>query len=96
MTPEFAGAVGKTGRIVVNCTKGSRNRSLNAVDEDKGDIRQEVHEDGDELHAWRLLEENENEQWQEVISNTSKLKLKKLAHESLVTVENNSCASPSH
>ena len=48
---EFAGAVGKTGRIAANCT--------NAVDEDKGDISEEVHEDEDELHAWCLLEERE-------------------------------------
>ena len=54
-----------------------------------------MHEDEDELHAWCLLEETENEQWQEVISKKSKLKLKKLAHESLLSVENNSCASPS-
>ena len=33
-------------------------------------------------------------QQQESISKKSKLKLKKLAHESLVIVENNSCASP--
>ena len=65
---------GKTG----NCTNESWNRSLNAVDEDKGDISEEVHEDEDELHAWCLLEESENEQWEEVICNKSKLKLKKL------------------
>ena len=28
----------------------------------------EVHEDDDELHAWCLLEERENVQWQEVMS----------------------------
>ena len=39
-------------------------------------------------------EENENEQWPDVTSKKSKLKLKKLAHESLLSVENNSCASP--
>ena len=33
---------GKTGHIVANCTKGSWNRSLNAVDEDKGDTSEEV------------------------------------------------------
>ena len=50
--------------------------------------------DGDELHAWCLLEESENEQWQEVASKKSILKLKKVAHESLLSVEDKSCASP--
>ena len=84
---------GKTGHNAANCTKESWNRSLNAV-EDKSDISEEVHEDDDELHAWCLLEESENEQWQEVMSEESELKLKKLAHEPLLRVENNSCASP--
>ena len=63
---------GKTGHVAANCTNGSLNRSLNAVEEDKGDICEEVHEDEDELHAWCLLEESENEQWQEVTSRVSK------------------------
>ena len=94
MTPELAGAVGKQNTLGQNCTKGSWNRSLNAADEDKGDISEEVHEDEDELHAWCLLEESESEQWQEVISKKSKLMLVKLAQESLPSVEKNSCASP--
>ena len=68
-----------TGHIAANCTLGSWNKSLNAVEEDKGDISEEVHEDENELHAWRLLEESENEQWQEVTSKKSKKK-KKLDH----------------
>ena len=78
---------GKTGHIAANCGKGSWNRSLNAVEEDKGDIREEVHEDEDELHAWCLLEENETEQWQEVTSKKSVLEKKKFVHESLLSVE---------
>ena len=77
-----------------HCGKMHQGRSLNAVDEDKGDISEAEREDEHELHAWCLLEESENEQWQEVISKKSKLKLKELAHESLLSVENNSCASP--
>ena len=76
----------------VNYANGSWNKSLNAAEEDKGDITEEVHEDEDELHAWCLLEESENEQ--EVTSKKSKLKLKKLDHVSLLSVEKNSCASP--
>ena len=64
------------------------------MEEDRGDISENVHEDDDWLHAWCLLEESENEQWQEVTSKKSKLKTKKFAHESLLSVENNSCASP--
>ena len=63
------------------------------MEEDKGDIREEVREDEDELHAWFLLEESENEQWQEVTSKKSKLK-KKLDHEPLLSVENNSGVLP--
>ena len=44
-------------------TNWTWNKSLNDVEEDKGDISEEVHEDEDELHAWCLLEESENEQW---------------------------------
>ena len=31
------------------------------MQEDKGDISEDVHEDEDELHAWCLLEESEND-----------------------------------
>ena len=65
---------GKTRHIAANCANGSWNKSLNAVEEDKRDINEEVHEDEDELHEWCLLEESENEQWQEVTSKESKLK----------------------
>ena len=53
-----------------------------------------MHEDDDELPAWCLSEESENEQWQEVASKKSTLKLKKVAHESLLSVENKSCPPP--
>ena len=94
VTPESAGAVVKTGHIAANCVKVNWNRSLNAVEEDEGDISEEVREGEDELHAWCLLEESENEQWQEVTSKKSKLQGKKFAHVSLLSVEDNSCASP--
>ena len=53
-----------------------------------------MHEDDDELHAWCLLEQSENEQWQDVTSKKSKLKMKKFAREPLLTAENKSCSSP--
>ena len=80
--------------MVASCTMENWNRSLIAVDEDKGYISEGVQDDEDELHAWCLLEESENEQWQEVISKKSKLKFKKLDHESLLSVENHFGASP--
>ena len=58
---------------VIKEAKLQWNKSLNAVEEHKGDISEEVHEDEDELHAWCLLEGSENEQWQEVTSKKSKL-----------------------
>ena len=85
---------GEPGHIAANCVKERWNRSLNAVEEDKGDISPEVREGGDGLCAWCLLEESENEQWQEVASKKSKLKSREVAHESLLSVENKSCASP--
>ena len=92
VTQEFAGAVGKHYTLpqIAHCTKENWNRSLNAVDEEKGDIREKVHEDELELHAWCLLEESEKEQWQEVISKESKLKLQNMAHGSVLSVENQS------
>ena len=82
----------KNEHFAANCVKGSWNRSPNAVEEDKGDISEEVHEDEDKLLAWCLLEESENEERQEVTSTKSKLKMKKFAHESLLS--DTSCASP--
>ena len=64
------------------------------MEEDQSDIGEEVHQDDDELHAWCLLEESENEQRPKVTCKKTKLKMKKFAHESLPSVEGNSCASP--
>ena len=43
---------GKTWHIAANCTTGSWNKSLNAVEEDTGDISEEVHEDEDEFRCF--------------------------------------------
>ena len=51
----------------------SWNRSQDAAEEDNGDISEEVRENEDELHACSLLEESENEQWQEVVSKKSRM-----------------------
>ena len=50
--PESAGAVGKQDTL----RQGECwNRSLNVVEEDTGDVSEEVRENEDELHAWCLL-----------------------------------------
>ena len=41
-----------------------------------------------------MLEESEKDQWQGVTSRNQKIKLKKFAHESLLSVENNSGVPP--
>ena len=52
-------------RVSWSCGKTGLEH-LNAVE----DISEEVREDDDELHAWCLREEREDEQWQEVTSKT--------------------------
>ena len=60
-----------TGHIATWCTKGS-NKNLHATDEDDSENVEESAEDEDDLQGWCLLEESENEQWQEVISRRNK------------------------
>ena len=57
----------KTGHIAAWCRKRG-NTNLYAVDEDGGEKAEESTECEEDLQAWCLLEESENEQWQEVIS----------------------------
>ena len=65
------------------------------MEEAKGDISEEEREDDDELHAWCLLEESENDQWQEVTSKKSvEHEDEEIRPQSLLSVENKSCASP--
>ena len=46
------------------------------------------------MQAWCSLEENENEQWQEVISKQNKRKVKKANQASLLSVENSHNSNP--
>ena len=80
-------AKAKKERIVVQKNNDPRPEAR------KEDTSEEMRENEGELHAW-CLEESENEQWQEVPSKKSKLKMKRFAHESLLSVGNNSGASP--
>ena len=48
----------------------------------------------EDLQAWCLLEESENEQWQEVISRRSKQRVKKVNLASLLNVESSHSSSP--
>ena len=57
---------GKTGHTAAGCRK-RENTHLYALDEDYGENAEEATENEEDLQAWCLLEESENEQWQEVI-----------------------------
>ena len=82
-----------SGKYEKGANRAGKGQWSKTGKEEKGS--EEVREDEDELHAWCLLEESENEQWQEVTSKKSKLKKKKkLDHESLLSVENNSGVPP--
>ena len=65
-----------------------------AVDEDDGENAEESTENEEDLQAWCLLEESENEQWQEVISKHNKRNVKKANPASLLRVENNHNSNP--
>ena len=84
---------GKTGHIAAWCRKGSNN-NLYAIDEDDSENVEESAEDEDDLQAWCLLEESENEQWQEVISRRNKQRVKRANQASLLSVESSQNLSP--
>ena len=65
-----------------------------AVDEDDGENAEESTENDEDLQAWCLLEESQNEQWQEVISKHNKRNVKKANPASLLRVENNHNSNP--
>ena len=75
------------------CRKGG-NKNLYAVDEDDGEKAEESTENEEDLQAWCLLEESENEQWQEVISKHHKRRVKKDNQASLLSMENSHNSNP--
>ena len=84
---------GKTGHIAAWCRKGG-NTNVYAVDEDDGENVEESAENEEDLQAWCLLEESENEQWREVISRRSKQRAKKDNQASLLSMENSYNSNP--
>ena len=76
---------GKTRHIAAWCRKGG-NKNLYAFGEDGSEAEESV-ENEEDLQAWCMLEESENEQWQEVISRRSKQRAKKVNQASLSSVE---------
>ena len=84
---------GKTGHIAPWCRKGI-NKNLYAIDEDDSENVEDSAEDEDDLQAWCLLEESENEQWQEVISRRNKQRVKRANQASLLSVESSQSLSP--
>ena len=65
-----------------------------AIDEDDSEHVGEATDNEEVLQAWCLLEESDNEQWQEVISRRDKQKLKKANQASLLTVEDSHNSNP--
>ena len=63
------------------------NKNLYAVDEDDSKNVEESTENEEDLQVWCLLEESENEQWQEVISRRNKQRVKKANQAPLMCVE---------
>ena len=84
---------GNTGHIAALCRKGG-NKNLYAVDEDDGENAEESTENEEDLQAWCLLEESENEQWQEVISKQNKRSVKQDNQASLLSMENSHNLNP--
>ena len=64
------------------------------MDEDDGENAEESTENEKDLQAWCLLEESENEQWQEVISKQNKRRVKKDNQASLLSTENSHNSKP--
>ena len=67
---------GKTGPSPAWCREGGK-KNLRAIDEDETENVEETPNNDEELQAWCLLEERENEQWQEVISRRDEHKVLK-------------------
>ena len=65
-----------------------------AVDEDDGENAEESTKNEEDLQAWCLLEESENEQRQEVISQQNKRRVKKDSQASLLSMENSHNSNP--
>ena len=84
---------GKTGHIAAWCRIGG-NKNMCAVDEDDGENAEESTEHEEDLQAWCLLEESENEQRQEVISQQNKRRVKKDSQASLLSMENSHNSNP--
>ena len=64
---EHVGPGVKTEHIQTWCRKGG-DEHLYAIDEDESENIEETLDNDEELQAWCLLEQSENEQWHEVIS----------------------------
>ena len=76
---------GKTEHTAAWCRKGG-NENRYAIDEDDSENVEESTENKEDFQSWCLLEESENEQWQEVISRRNKQRLEKANQASLLSV----------
>ena len=85
--PEHVGRAARQDTLRAAWCRKRGNKFLYAIDEDDGENAEESTENEEDLQAWCLLEESENE-WQEVISKQNKKKVKKANQASLLSVEN--------
>ena len=91
---EKRGHVGRAARHIAAWWRKGSNKNLHAIDEDDSENVEESAEDEDDLQAWCLLEESENEQWQEVISRRNKQRVKRANQAPLLSVESSQSLSP--
>ena len=75
--PEHVGRAARQDTLQLGVEK-VETQIKNAIDEDDGENAEESTENEEDLQAWCLLEESDNEQWQEVISKQKKRKVKKV------------------
>ena len=82
--PEHVGRVATLHRGV----EKEATTNVYAIEEDDSETVEEASDDEEDVLAWSVLEESENEQWQEVISRRDKQKVKKANQAALLSVEN--------
>ena len=73
---------------------GAGKEEQKPVDENDRENAEESADNEEDLQAWCLLEESENEQWQEVISRRCKQRVKKANQASLLSMENSHNSNP--
>ena len=84
---------GKTGHIAACCRK-EETQICTPLTKTTVRMLKSRQKNEEDLQAWCLLEESENEQWQEVISKQNKRRVKKDNQASLLSMENSHNSNP--